>query len=387
MKKKIFLLLLGFMLIGIGGVKVNAEESVPLIKWKKNDLGLYRTYKSQDENGTINRAKVPDFIITLNDEAIFCAEMLEQLAENFENDNLNGIKAKLIENSNEKFNEYYNPKDGVKKYKYNNKDYDSKELIEVIAYYGRELHKNGKDTTEKEEYYLAAQRLIWEILNEAEIYPRKGLYASERYPEGQDETDLVDGKIYFTKDDKEVSLVDKEKEIMELVENFYTMSLPTSLNLNNIKDFKINDENHKYIEIENKDNELTNFTFDEKSECQFNDDKTKVICTDTNDDNNIQIKLEIIGEKNNFYSVEDKEVEHNQFLLYGKSLPSKSFEHSFKFISEENPVENVVVEKPEKNPTTSDTNIILIVTICLCTLISAIIIYIKKVNLIKNDTI
>ena len=38
----------------------------------------------------------------------------------------------------------------------------------------------------------------------------------------------------------------------------------------------------------------------------------------------------------------------------------------------------------EKSPQTGDTNILLIVTIATCALICAIIIYIKKINLVKN---
>lgn len=402
MKKKIFLLLLGFMMLGIGGIKVAAEDSnnnETIIKWYQNKKGVHRIYKNQA--GGIRKASVPDLITTINGEAIFCIEMLDPLVEDYAT--RTEATGKLIDDSIKNFKEYFSA--DIKKYKYNNKEYDSKELIELVAYYGNVFYKNGKDANEKEEYYLAAQRLIWEIINEAGIYPRKGLYAGNVSETGHDEKDLVDGKIYLTTDkrnvedikeidaSKNVDLSAKEKEIMDLVDKFYASTLPTSLNLKDVNDFKINEDNHKYIEIENKDNEFTDYTFDEKSECQLNDDKSKVICIDSNDDNNINLKLGIVGEKNLYYSgMDDKNdpesFQQNQFLLYGKYLPSKSFEHNFNFIEEEAPVENVIIEEPPvESPPTSDTNIILIVTICLCTLISAIIIYIKKVNLIKNNTI
>ena len=79
----------------------------------------------------------------------------------------------------------------------------------------------------------------------------------------------------------------------------------------------------------------------------------------------------------------------NQLLIFAENTPKISFEHSIELVTpEKTPIENIVVEEPPvESPPTSDTNIILIVTICLCTLISAIIIYVKKVNLVKNNTI
>lgn len=41
----------------------------------------------------------------------------------------------------------------------------------------------------------------------------------------------------------------------------------------------------------------------------------------------------------------------------------------------------------EKSPKTADTNILLVITVAICTLVCAIIIYIKKINLVKNNTI
>ena len=79
-------------------------------------------------------------------------------------------------------------------------------------------------------------------------------------------------------------------------------------------------------------------------------------------------------------------------ILLSTTTPKLKYTNTIKIIpieeKEETPVENIIPEEPPvENPTTSDTNIILIITVCLCALTCAIIMYIKKINLIKNNTI
>ena len=176
-----------------------------------------------------------------------------------------------------------------------------------------------------------------------------------------------------------------ENEIIKKVIKYF--EIPEILNDIEIEDFEIDEETDDlYYDF---DEDLIDFTFSSKSECKIQD--KKIICSDKNDDDKINMEI-IKGNEgyNNYYVISDGNEDINQKFIRmdkGYKLPYTTLNRSFDLEDLNNTMVTEPSEPDEENPETSDTNIILIITICCCALISAIIIYIKKINLIKKNTI
>lgn len=426
MKKKLIIVLLGALFFGLNISNASAEDEVTKInknvEWHIitiNGKKYNRVYYNDSNNILQSNNPIP--LVLIKDEndnyqVSYCLEMIDALIK-YDTNNDGETDFYIDEDSGTAnqlgvydYNNLVstNSSEALKNIKYNEKEYNVEELIELVAYYGKEFYNNQSNNDEKNKYYLAAQRLIWQILADAKVYPGD----KDNYYDNIE----VNGKIYI-KDEagNELNLTTYENKIIDKIENYYKK--PSFLNSKEINEYKINNNNQKYFELDNKNNILNGSTFSSKSECQLNKDKTKIICTDTNKDDKISIELgkNLKNNKNNYYRISDSSMEEintlknqhgenfkiltkkNQMLFLATTTPLLKYTSTIKIIpiKEEPPVENVVEppieniipEEPEENPTTSDTNIILIITVCLCALTCAIIMYIRKVKLIKNNTI
>lgn len=398
MKKKLILLLLVGLLFGNPITIVYAEETVNSneeegiknknpdgekyesietlkINWtfaKKDNVGLHRYYISKNNTEVISNK--PILIIDIDGKPTYCLEMLEWF-----------VNSTLYEKSYKEGSGTYNklltqdvtaliPKD--QKYTYDKTDYNALDLINLIGYYGAKLNKDKNDI----EYYLTAQTMIWQIIADTGIYPSEKFYGfGNDYIVGDKKISISKGKTNELLDTKA-----KETEIMDLVVNY--SKKPSIFETTELKDYKLNEKNQKYIELDI--NTIDDYTLTDTSECKANEENTKLICLDSNNDNKIDLGL-TKGEdtQNNAYVVDDENVVrennevteiHNQLVLT-VSAPKVDLTHSIKFIIPE--------EVKEENPKTGDTGMLLIITIASCALISAIIIYIKKVRMVKDNTI
>lgn len=382
MKKKLILLLIGLLFM-VNINTVNAEDTVlnKTLNWgslKIDGKGIYRIYKNKE--GNTRKSINPILLKTLDDDYVFCVEMLVPLAADLSAETYTGVIKKDITT--------LIPKDNT--ITYNKIKYNTIDFIHLIAYYGNDLIKKAEGE-EKNKYYAAAQRLIWSYLAKNNISPS-----------AESDYDAVVGDVYFTTNTvhnasteqgkqelnkytldyiKEIAYDNAtyEKKILDEVVKYYNK--PSILETTELKEYTEDEDGKKVVEIDTKT--ISDYTIVEKSECKLNDDKSKLICTDENEDNQIDISLtKGNGSATFMFVVNDSNKDKNQKILSSANEPKIDLSHSIKIIEKE-----IIVEPEEPNQQTGDTNILLIITIAMCTLISAIIIYIKKVKLIKNDTI
>lgn len=383
MKKKLIIFLLSLVLINTNQTKVKAEEIIQGKKteWSKitiDENNIFRNYETN--NGALKYHQNGINIIKYDNNVAYCLELEKTIVQ----DKTVLTSGNTTENISKNSLTDLIPETSI--ITLNQKQYKTIDIISLLTYYGTKNYNTNNNEKEKNSYYLAIQKIIWEILSNAGIYPTnqeeriKGniSFTTRALNETTDKLDNINDIIFNTSD--------IEDNILSTVLQYFEK--PSLINIKETKNFKKNDDENYYFSIdyteENQSDFFNNYNFSENSECKINVQDKTVDCIDLNNDNKVTMKLTKGKQQNNmnYLVVNDSHKNENQKIVIADDTPLSTIDHSINLI-----VPEIKEEKIEENPKTSDTSIILIITICLCSLISAIIIYIKKINLIKNNTI